>query len=100
VQQKSNNVSSIEDEILRVDIIIDDQYTVPQVPIELGGVRSFILETTNRTDFNIVEDKVPSKKKSKKQTKPKDNPEESKLSPVGMLCKVKFENQTRKEIEL
>lgn len=29
VQQKSNNVSSIEDEILRVDIIIDDKYTVP-----------------------------------------------------------------------
>jgi hypothetical protein len=70
-----------------MDLKIDGYLPVRGIPIELGGVRSYLLESIPDPEDAL---NAPQKKKRK-------GPDPQK-PPLAVLCQVTFESQTRKEV--
>lgn len=43
-ESNSNYMPTFDDQILRIDLHIEDIKKIKGIPIELGGVRSFLIE--------------------------------------------------------
>ncbi len=74
----ASQVATLENEILRIDLQIEGYKTIQSVPIELGGVRSYIMEEkairylddSDEDESALTAESVPEeKKKSKKGNK-------------------------------
>jgi hypothetical protein len=64
--KKSGKDSNNQEDILRIDLTIDAKLRIKAIPIELGGVRSFLLDSKideddeeDETQDLIEEEKVP-----------------------------------------
>ena len=61
-RSKAQKVSTLEEEMMRVDLEIEGHMPVRGIPIELGGVRSFVLEPL-APEIEHIEMKGGTKKK-------------------------------------
>ena len=92
---------------MRINLTLESSEIIKAIPIELGGVRSFVLNTKEEDDETIMaeEDKDDSfieKKKSTTKRKKKKGDwilEQRPKMPVAIICKVKFVSQLKKEVE-
>jgi hypothetical protein len=92
---------------LRIDLTLDSSERIKAIPIELGGVRSFILNTKEEEDETLLgeedeDDSFVEKKKSTTKRKKKKGDAilvQRPKMPVAVICKVKFVSQLKKEVE-
>ena len=93
---------------MRIDLTLDSSERIKAIPIELGGVRSFVLNTKEEDDETLfeegeVDDSFVEKKKStsakRKKKKGDGTGEHRPKMPVAVICKVKFVSQLKKEVE-
>lgn len=92
---------------MRIDLTLDSSERIKAIPIELGGVRSFILNTKEEEDETLLgeedeDDSFVEKKKSTTKRKKKKGDAilvQRPKMPVAVICKVKFVSQLKKEVE-
>jgi len=77
----STVAGTFEDEIIRMDLEIEGYEMVKGIPIELGGVRSFILEETPVEEIKTTNPHQPPTPKATPTTQPK-------LPPMAVLSQV------------
>ena len=88
---EGSGVAAHEDEILRIDLEIQGMRKIKSIPIELGGVRSFLYDFSMKKDNPLFID----------NTEHTLNQAEKLAAPqykLAIICKVKFEN-SKKDVE-